>query len=95
MKFDELKMAYKRALHFSLPFDGPHSTLKSPVGNNYARMLYAEEDFLGKLIMLHYWAGALNRCANARRVADDLELREAFTSFLSLCFIDPRGLSNA
>jgi hypothetical protein len=89
----DFKAAARRAKHFATPFDGPHSSLYSPLGNNYARMVYAAPpNTLCELLMLHGFAEALNSAADERRVADDLELREAFASFLSLLWLDPERL---
>ena len=93
MTFDHIASAYKRAKHFAVPFDGPFTALRTPLGNNYARMVYAEpNNSVEQLLMLDQFAQALNRRADACRVADDLALREAFASYLSLLWIDPTRL---
>ena len=92
MKFDNMASAYKRALHFGAGIsDGPFCALRSPIGNNYARMLSGEP--LGDLLTFDAWAGGLNRLADGCRVMDDAPLREAFASFASMLWLDPRKLT--
>lgn len=88
-----LSAAYKRAKHFAIEFDGPFTALRSPLGNNYARMVYAcQDNSIEQLEMLDAFARALNGKAEQCQVISNQELREAFTSFLSLMWFDPARL---
>lgn len=89
MRLDELRKAWKRAAHFAPAFDGPYTAHLSPVGNNYARIVDAEDEMLGKIIMLHLFAEALNRIADRSLVKEDPDLCAAFGSFRSRMLFDP------
>ena len=91
--FDQIKRAYKRGMHFGEGIaDGPFCALRSPIGNNYARILDGCDSELEELCAFHEWACGLNRLADSRLVAEDQGLREAFASFVSLLWLDPRKL---